>query len=215
VGLVVNGQRTFFVAYCVGMKKASSPYRVGKKVLELALQVRTHNGVRMTGIDTLSNQPPSDAELDGLRMPLDSAEVRKKIGKLQSSMQEFGERFNQEELRMQAEASDRLQSAQAQAARAEAAASEDRERKEREREEVRQRAAQKSAMSGDQWWLSFQTKSGGKAREKAKLQSRLSRFQKIAQSSELAAERANAQRLAEQAQAKLASLDEQPEDEDQ
>ena len=34
-------------------------------------------------------------------MPLDSAEVRKKIGKLQSSMQEFGERFNQEELRMQ------------------------------------------------------------------------------------------------------------------
>ena len=34
-------------------------------------------------------------------------------------------------------------------------------------------------------WLSFQNKSGGKAREKAKLQSRLSRFQKIAQSSEL------------------------------
>eukprot|EP00964_Phaeocystis_antarctica_P010007 scaffold5459_cov63-Phaeocystis_antarctica.AAC.1 len=58
------------------MKKAPTPYRHGKKVLELALQVRTHMGVRMTGIDTLSNLPPTDAELDALRLPLDSVEVR-------------------------------------------------------------------------------------------------------------------------------------------
>merc|ERR1719272_954586 len=151
----------------------------------------------MTGIDTLSNLPPTDAELDALRLPLDSVEVRKKIGKLQNAMQEFGERFNQEELRMQAEAAKALESAQAQALRSEELAAEERERKDRERDEVRQRAQQKTAISGDQWWLSFQNKSGGKAREKAKLQSRLSRFQKIAETSELEAERANASRLAE------------------
>ena len=76
VSTMVNGQRTFSVAYCIGMKKAPTPYRHGKKVLELALQVRTHMGVRMTGIDTLSNLPPTDAELDALRLPLDSVEVR-------------------------------------------------------------------------------------------------------------------------------------------
>jgi len=129
-------------------------------------------------------------------------------------MQEFGERFNQEELRMQAEAAKALESAQAQALRSEEAAAEERERKDRERDEVRQRAQQKTAISGDQWWLSFQNKSGGKEREKAKLQSRLSRFQKIAETSELEAERANASRLAEQAQAKLDSLEEQPEDDE-
>ena len=71
-------------------------------------------------------------------------------------MQEFGERFNQEELRMQAEAAKALESAQAQALRSEEAAAEERERKDRERDEVRQRAQQKTAISGDQWWLSFQ-----------------------------------------------------------
>ena len=80
-------------------------------------------------------------------------------------MQEFGERFNQEELRMQAEAAKALESAQAQALRSEEVAAEERERKDRERDEVRQRAQQKTAISGDQWWLSFQNKSGGKARE--------------------------------------------------
>ena len=53
-------------------------------------------------------------------------------------MQEFGERFNQEELRMQAEAAKALESAQAQALRSEEVAAEERERKDRERDEVRQ-----------------------------------------------------------------------------
>ena len=83
-----------------------------------------------------------------------------------------------------------------------------------EREELRHRAAQKAAMSGDQWWLSYQNKGGGKQREKAKWQARLKRFLQIAQSSTADGERENAQRLAEQAQAKLDSLEEQQDDDE-
>ena len=73
---------------------------------------------------------------------------------------------------------------------------------------------EEDAMSGDQWWLSYQNKGGGKQREKAKWQARLKRFLQIAQSSTADGERENAQRLAEQAQAKLDSLEEQQDDDE-
>ena len=93
---MVNGARTFFVGYVIGLKRASQPYKLGKKVVELSMQarlrlfiskptsltpqptlsqVRTHNGVRLTGFDTLSNNPPPDGELDQLKQPLDPVSI--------------------------------------------------------------------------------------------------------------------------------------------
>lgn len=109
---------------------------------------------------------------------------------------------------------ERLQQAREEQERAAEMQHEEQERKEREREELRHRAAQKAAMSGDQWWLSYQNKGGGKQREKAKWQARLKRFLQIVESSTADGERENAQRLAEQAQAKLDSLEEQQDDDE-
>ena len=89
-------------------------------------------------------------------------------------------------------------------------AQEGRERKEREREELQQRAARKAPGNEEQWWLKFQkTDKGDKERELAKWKARLMRFEKIAASSSAEGEQANARRLAEQAQTKIASLEAQ------
>ena len=211
-GLTVNGKRTFFVGKVVGLKRASQPYKLGKKVVDIALQVRTHNGVRLTGIDTLSNQAPSDAELDALRIPLEPTDVRKKIYKLETAMRDASDLFEEEELRWRAEAAERQAEAQAERQRAAELAQEERDRKERDREELQQRAARKSQGNEEQWWLKFQkTDKGDKEREMAKWKARLLRFEKIASSSAADGERDNARRLAEQAQQKIASLEAQAE----
>ena len=59
----------------------------------------------------------------------------------------------------------------------------------------------------EQWWLQYKKVDGGKARELAKWRARLRRFEKIAEASAADGERANAERLANQAREKIESLE--------
>ena len=68
---------------------------------------------------------------------LEPVEVRKKINKLQQAMQDASDLFEEDEVRRQAEAAERLQSLREEQLRAEELAQEERDRKEREREEQR------------------------------------------------------------------------------
>ena len=48
---LLNGTRTFYAAYVVGIKRTPRPYKLGKKVAEVALQVRITSGSMLMGID--------------------------------------------------------------------------------------------------------------------------------------------------------------------
>ena len=77
------------------------------------------------------------------------------------------------------------------------------------------RKAAAGKQESEAWWLQYtRAEAGDKQREIAKLKARILRFQKIANSSTAEGERENAQRLAEQAQAKLQSLEETVDDDD-
>jgi len=206
---LINNSRTFYGAYVLSVKRAPRPYKLGSRIVEVALQVRTATGQRLLGLDALSNAPCPDAELDRFKakVPLDEKEVRKKIRSLQSAMQDHANLFEEEELRRHMEQDERLREKREEEARAAAQEEEERERKERERDEVRRRAAANKQETGEAWWLSYQNKGAGdKQREIAKLKARLLRFKKIAESSTAGGERENALRLAAQAEEKLNSL---------
>jgi len=202
VSQLLNGMRTFHAAYVMAVKRMPRPYKLGPRMSDIALQVRTQTGNRLVGVDTLSNEPCSDAELTKFKVPLDPEAVRKKIRSLQRAMQEDAELFEAEELRRRMELEERLREKREEEARAKMMEEEERERKERERDEVRRRAAS-SKQESEAWWLQYNNKAGDKDREIAKLKARLARFQKIAATSAADGERENATRLAEQAEAKL------------
>ena len=208
---LINNSRTFYVAYVMGTKHTNRFYRVKDKSTDIALVVRTQVGSRLVGIDALSNEPITESELLKFKVPLDPDQVRKKIRSLQRAMQEDAELFKEEELKQRYEQEERLRAKREEEARAKAAAEEAAERKEREREEVRKRAAGQMKGNEEQWWLQYTNKAGDKEREIAKVRARLLRFRKIAESSTAEGERENAVRLAEQAEAKLAQLTEEPE----
>lgn len=205
VSQLINGNRTFYAAYVVGVKRAPRPYKLGPKIAEVALQVRTQTGSRLIGLDALSNEPTSDGELAKFRVPLDPETVRKKLRSLQRAMQEESGLFEEEELKRRVEMDERLREKREEEARAKMLEEEERERKERERDEVRRRAAANKPDT-EAWWLKYNNKAGDKQREIAKLKARLGRFRKIAASSTADGERENAQRLAEQAEEKLQRL---------
>jgi hypothetical protein len=170
-------------------------------------------GNRLVDLTALSNAQPTDAELGRFKVPLEPEAVRKKMRSLQRAMQEDADLFAEEELRERAEQEERMRARREEEAAAAAAAEEERERKEREREEIRRRA-QAGKADTEQWWLKYTTKDGGKEREIAKLKARLTRFNKIAKTTEAEGERENALRLARQAQEKLESLTAEAEDAD-
>jgi len=206
---ILNGQRTFYAAYVVGLKRAQRPYKVGKKVAEVALVVRTASGSKLMGIDALSNEKPSDAELARFKVPLDPEEVRKQLRALERAFANDADLFEQEEMEQRHAQESKAEEKRAQQEAAEAAAREERERREAEREEVRRRMQEKMKDGEtEQWWLQYKHADGGKARELAKLKARLKRFEKIARDSEQAGERENAARLAEQAREKIKDLEE-------
>ena len=221
VSSILNGKRSFYVGKVVGVKRASRPYRLGKKdgkdrIAEYTLQVQTHLGTRLVGLDALSNEAPQDAELARFRVPLDPREVRQKLSALKREMENHSELFEEADIRRRQEAEERLAAKRHEEAKQRKLEAEERERRERERDEVRQRAAAQKAQDNDQWWLSYgnANDSGKKQRELAKWKARLKRFNTIATSSGAEGERENARRLAEQAQAKIDSLEEQQADAD-
>jgi len=57
-------------------------------------QLRTSVGVRLAGLDTLSNDPPTDAELERFRVPLAPLEVRQKLREVQARMAEHADLFD-------------------------------------------------------------------------------------------------------------------------
>jgi len=211
----INGNRTFFVAQVVGVKSVPRPYKIGKRMVDVALQVRTSTGPRLVGIDTLSNETPSDAELTRFKVPLVPTDVRKKLQSIQIAMQDNSALFEEDDLRRKVEEDERLRQKREEAAYAEEMEREERERKEREREDLRRRQAERTQTETDQWWLQYQQKGDSKQREVAKWKARLARFQKIVNSSGAQGERDNAQRLAEQAELKLQQLEEQDEEQDE
>ena len=174
---------------------------------EVALQVRTHAGVRLQGMDALSNEPPRDDELARFKVPLVAEEVRKKLRSLQRAFQQDAELFEEEELARRRENEERQELKRAEQARREEMERIERARREREREEVRRKAQARQAGETEQWWLVYQDKGGGTQREIAKVRSRLKRFEAIAKNSTAEGEKANADRLAEQARQKLAQLE--------
>ena len=204
---LINGSRTFYAAYVMAIKRMPRAYKLGSKIIDVALQVRTATGNRLIGLDALSNAQCTEAELSKFKVPLDEAAVRKKIRSLQLAMNDSANLFEEEELRRRVEADERLRDKREQEARAKAYAEEERERKERERDEVRRRAAANKQPT-EAWWLQYNKGGDDKQREIAKLKARLLRFQKIAESSTADGERENAQRLAEQTELKLSTLTE-------
>ena len=89
---LLNGSRTFYAAYVTGIKRTPRPYKLGKKVAEVALQVRTASGTKLMGIDALSNEKPTDSELARFKLPLEPEEVRKKLRGLERSFAQVGDR---------------------------------------------------------------------------------------------------------------------------
>jgi len=205
----INNVRTFFVGYVADIKRTQRPYKLGKKFVDVALQVRTSTGFRLSGIDSLSNEQPTDSELSRFKVALLPAEVRKKLAYLQEAMQEDASLFEEEEVVRKREEDERLRRRREEAALQEQREHDERARKEREREDLRRRQAQKLAADSEKWWLKYQHKGDSKQREVAKLRSRLERFEKIVNSSAAAGERDNAERLAKQARDKLQQLEAQ------
>jgi len=204
---IINGSRTFYAAYVMGIKRAPRPYKVGSRITDIMFQVRTQTGNRLVDITAISNVTCTDLELSRFKVPLDPEEVRKKIRGLQQAMRDESEHFEAEDLRIRQELEERMQQKLEEEARAEMLEEEERERKERERDEVRRRAAANKQENTEAWWLSYTNKGGDdKEREIAKLRARLTRFKKIADSSTADGERENARRLADQAEGKLNSL---------
>lgn len=206
----LNGVKSFYVGLIVATKRAMRPYKLGKKEVDVNLQLRTAVGLRLAGLDTLSNEPPTDIELERFRVPLSAPEVRRKLREMQERMSEHAELFDSAEVVRKAEEEERLRLAREAQFAAERQAEEERERREREREELRRRAADKAAGGADnveQWWLRYNvTRGDSSGREIAKWKARLSRFTKIVKSSTSSGERENAQRLAEQARQKIEQL---------
>lgn len=200
----LNGQKSFYVGLVIATKRAPRPYRLGKKLVEMSLQLRTSVGTRLAGLDTLSNDAPSEAELQRFKVPLNPVHMRKHMRKVQAAMSEHAEKFDEQDLQRRAEEEERLRRAREAEEEAERAADEERERKGREREEMRRRAADKAAGGGaaepEQWWLSYNvTRGDASGREVAKWRARLLRFEKIAKATVAGGERENALRLAAQA----------------
>ncbi len=209
---LVNGTRTFYAGYVLGVKRLPRSYRIriskdNEKVTDVALQVGTKTGNRLVGLDALSNEQPTDEELGRFRFPVDPVRVREKIRSLQRAMQDHAELFEEEELRARAEQEARLREKLEEEERLRRVEEEARERKEREREEMRRRAAAHKPDT-EAWWLKYGAASsaGDKQREIGKLKARLQRFNKIASTSTAEGERENAERLAKQAAAKLETL---------
>ena len=187
------------------VRRSSRPYKLGQRVTDVALKVRTATGDRLVDLTALSNQPCSQVELKRFKVPLDPDAVRKKARSLQRAMLEDSSLFEEEELRVRQEQEERLREKREQEARAQKQEEEEQRRREREREEVRRRAAA-NKQATEAWWLQYQNTGDDKQREIAKLKARLARFKKIAASSEAEGERDNALRLAKQAEDKLEIL---------
>ena len=126
---LINNQRTFYVAYVMAIKKMPRAYRLGQKMVDIALQVRTQTGNRLIGLDALSNEPCSEKELDKFKVPLDEGAVRKKIRSLQNAMQDNNNLFEEEELRRRMEADEALRQKREEEARAAQAEEEKEEEK--------------------------------------------------------------------------------------
>ena len=212
---LINNVRTFYAAYVLDVKRMPRPYKLGKEMVDVALQVRTATGNRLIGLDALSNEQCTSVELDRFRVPLDEYVVRKKIRSLQSAMHEQGDRFAEEDMKVRQEAEDRLRAKREEEARLKMEKEQREEEKEREREAARRKAAaSRPQAETEAWWLNFRgNQAGDKAREIAKLKSRIARFKKIVEASSASGERENAQRLIDQAEQKLASLTEEMEEE--
>ena len=204
---LINGARSFYAAYVLEVKRSSRPYKLGQRVTDAALRVRTATGDRLVDLSALSNQPITESELSRFKVPLDPDVVRRKVRSLQRAMEDDQHLFDAEDLRMKQEQEERLRVQREEQERAREAEEREAERKERERDEVRRRAAaNKGGEPQEAWWLSYQNTGDDKQREIHKLKSRLARFRKIAANSAAEGERKNAEKLALQAEAKLETL---------
>jgi len=202
---LLNGQRLFYCAYVMEVKRSPRPYRLGQRMTEMMLRVRTATGDKLVDLTALSNQPMTEAELAKFKVPLEPEVVRRKARSLQRAMLEDASLFEGEELRLRQEQEEKLRLRREEEARERQREQDDQERKEREREEVRRRAAANKS-AGEAWWLQYQNTGDDKQREIAKLRARLARFRKIAASSTAEGESNNAARLAKQAEDKLEIL---------
>jgi len=201
-----SGTLAFYIGQVVDVKRVAKPYKLGKQVTELALQIKMGNGnIRLHGMDCLSNEPFNQNEYDRFKSTIPIEVVRKKMKTLKQAMEQEHELFEEEEVRRVQEEAEKVKAKIQEQQKAEERAAEEQARKEREREEVRQWQARKEG-ENEQWWLKYQQKGGGKDREIGKWKARLKRFQKIAQSSEQPGERENAEKLAQQAQDKIDAL---------
>lgn len=198
---LINGVRTFYVGYVTEIRRNARPYKLGQRVTDVALRVRTATGDRLVDLSALSNQSISEAELAKFKVPLDPEQVRKKARSLQRAMLEDSSLFEEEELRVRQEQEERLREKRDAELRAQEREEAEQERKEREREDLRRRAAA-NKQATESWWLQYQSTGDDKQREIAKLKARLARFKKIAASSTAEGERENALRLARQAEDK-------------
>jgi hypothetical protein len=204
---LINGARSFYAAYVLEVKRSPRPYKLGQRVTDAALRVRTATGDRLVDLSALSNQPVTESELSRFKVPLDPDVVRRKVRSLQRAMEDDQHLFDAEDLRMKQEQEERLRVQREEQERAREAEEREAERKERERDEVRRRAAaNKGGEPQEAWWLSYQNTGDDKQREIHKLKSRLARFRKIAANSAAEGERKNAEKLALQAEAKLETL---------
>jgi len=105
---IINGQRTFYAAYVLGVKRAPRPYRIRDRMTEAALLVRTQTGNRMVDLTALSNVTCTDGELTRFKVPLEAEDVRKKMRSLQRAMQDHAEHFEAEDLRIRTELEEQM-----------------------------------------------------------------------------------------------------------
>ncbi|KAJ1630520.1 hypothetical protein T492DRAFT_1002409 [Pavlovales sp. CCMP2436] len=183
------------------------PYKVGKKISTIALQLRTGQARKLVRLDALSNEQFTRKEYDDFQsVPVTSFAVRDKSEKLRALEQSNVSLFTEEEQRLMEEETvmiqERLEGERAVARQKD----EEEERRAREREEVRDRQNQKKVEGGDQWWKVHAGTTDTVERERAKWAARLKRFEAIAASSAEEGERTNAARLAESARKKLSAL---------
>ena len=207
---LVNNVRTYYVGYVMQVKRAPRPYKLGQKIADVALMVRTHIGNRLVGLDALSNESISSAEMGRFKVPLDPEAVRKKILSLQRAMQEDANLFEEDDMKRRYEQEERLRRSREEEKRKAEKEEAEKAGKERDRDEARRRAsAQKQQESTEAWWLSTSAISPATRRARSPRSARLMRFRKIASTSEVEGERQNALRLAEQAEEKLRTLEAQ------
>ena len=209
----INGKRSFFVGLVVGVKRVNRPYKVGKQTTDLALQLRTVTGVRLSGVDTLSNEAPTDEDLARFKVAIVPVEARRRLRTSANLMRDHSDLFAAEEMERAQREEERLRSLREAAARQEAEQKAERARREAERDDLRRRAAEKvqtQTESGNWWHAYVGKKVGDRGREIAKLRSRLKRFDDIIKRpTTTEVERANAERLARQCRDKLEWLEEQ------